>query len=776
MADWFQQNAPKTTATGGDWFSRNAPKPSADQVGATMRAKYPQAFATPNAPQSWLDVAENVTINDILGAPIKGAIDTAKALVTHPIDTVKGMVTGPISQAKQAYDAARQGNIPEALARTANAVPFIGSIGESADINHPGAVIGNAALAALTATPSGRALAGEAGAAVKDAAAPTVATVKGAVKAGGKDLAVGASKVAGGAIVDALGAPYHVGTLYGIKEGIGDIARGAKAAIQGGKDSLARFRELQSQAQAARSAGHPIAAPVQTPNPLAVQQPLRPAPQNEVPLTPAPSGGMPAPGGIQNQKAPPAEISGTITSAPDAAVVVDPSGIPVKLLDEVATGGLFGKRKSFSMLTDTEKATARKTAQGIIDAATREQGAAKVAPVSEHVRSIDPNKIELRETGQKAQDIASLEAEIGNKGIHTPIMAYEDWNGGVHVIDGHHRVLAARNKGIDVPTITIPESKYKQLRVAGYEDTQIKTAYAREVAGVKAKATPVDASAPVNTAMADALTKARGGEGRRTYDPNYYGDVRPANELRPWDDQAAGAQRTSPHELKATRAADLAGSNGITAEQVASFTDSQKAQFTEALKAKYPAKWKSGLDLSKTWDDIVDTLKQRGTANDKFKAAQKQASDAVKSKLETSTNAENLQDAINLTDKSSRPVANPQLLGADQITAQIERLSKKPNLKVGETNLLRQLRDEVGKRGSANVASKQEPWQGMAYGSEYYKEGGKWFEKAHKRDPRHASSGGEWQQVGADDAKIIERMVESGRIAPPGAPWPPVKK
>jgi hypothetical protein len=46
------------------------------------------------------------------------------------------------------------------------------------------------------------------------------------------------------------------------------------------------------------------------------------------------------------------------------------------------------------------------------------------------------------------------------------------------------------------------------------------------------------------------------------------------------------------------------------------------------------------------------------------------------------------------------PVANPDLLKPEQLTFQIDRLSKKPNLTMGETNLLRQLRDEVKKRGT----------------------------------------------------------------------------
>jgi hypothetical protein len=555
-------------------------KPSAAEVGATMRAKYPEAFATPDAPQSWGEVAENVTINDILAGPIMGAYDTAKALVTHPIDTVKGLVTGPRDQAKKAYAAARQGDIPEALSRAANAVPFIGSIGESADINHPGRVIGNTAVAALPATPSGRALAGEARTAVSDAAAPSVVALKGAAKAGGKDIAVGASKIAGGAIVDAAGAPYHVGTLYGIKQGAADIVKGGKAALQGGKDALARFRQLQEQAR------KPPRAPITAP-PSSVP---RGTPQPHAAPPPAAPGALPSgrrPGGIQNQKNVP-------VSAP--ASVIDP-------LDAIAAGDPI-------LPTDTIPMVAKKL-----------DFKGKITPSKE---------LEIRVALKAAEQEAAMKSARG----------------------------AMDSQGATMPP---PKPPLPPPGAGMATPTPSET--------IPASGAPTPDVTPFGQAMQKALDNLRETPaGKRKIDPNMYGSTRPKSELSPWEDQAKGAQRSAPHELKATIAADLAESSGITPEQVAAFTDSQKAAFTEGLKKAHPNKWKTGLDLTNTWEDIADTLKTR--------------------------------QANPIYSRFNRPIQSPHLLAPEQLTTQIERLSKKPNLTIGETNLLRQLRDEVKKRST----------------------------------------------------------------------------
>jgi hypothetical protein len=82
---------------------------------------------------------------------------------------------------------------------------------------------------------------------------------------------------------------------------------------------------------------------------------------------------------------------------------------------------------------------------------TRKPGPCK----SSHVRMLDPNSLTLRETGQTPEDVTLLAGQIGKK-IHTAITAYEE-GGKTFVIDGHHRVLAAKMNKIKVPTILIPK-------------------------------------------------------------------------------------------------------------------------------------------------------------------------------------------------------------------------------------------------------------------------------------------------------------------------------
>lgn len=237
--------------------------------------------------------------------------------------------------------------------------------------------------------------------------------------------------------------------------------------------------------------------------------------------------------------------------------------------------------------------------------------------------------------------------------------------------------LAAIEVGSEVLATDTPQMVAKRLnfgpKPTAAQELQIRVA--KQAAAQKAaQSTPTPAPVTAEpTPFAEKMQKALDNlretpADKRKIDPNMYGSTRPKYELSPWEDQAKGAQRSAPHELKATIAADLAESSGITPEQVASFTDSQKAAFTEGLKRAHPNKWKTGLDLTNTWEDIADTLKTR--------------------------------QANPIYSRFNRPVENPQLLPVETLTGQIDRLAKKPNRTPGETNLLNQLRDEVKKRGT----------------------------------------------------------------------------
>jgi hypothetical protein len=261
-----------------------------EDIEAHMRSAHPEAYAHPDAPTDWAGVAENVTINDILGGPLMGAVDTVKSLWNDPKGTIGGMFTHPVEQAKKSYDAFKKGDTWEGAQRAANAVPFIGSVGESADINHPGRVIGNTALAAASSIPSGRALMGEGAGAVNDATKTARATVKGAVKAGGPEIAKGAVKVGTGAAMDAIGVPGHVGTILGVKEGIGDIASGVRSAVRGGREG---FRGAQAERRIANAG--PRAEPAWSSLP---KTEVMPPPEVSPIPGQLPSGRVP--GGVQN--------------------------------------------------------------------------------------------------------------------------------------------------------------------------------------------------------------------------------------------------------------------------------------------------------------------------------------------------------------------------------------------------------------------------------------------------------------------------------------------
>lgn len=97
------------------------------------------------------------------------------------------------------------------------------------------------------------------------------------------------------------------------------------------------------------------------------------------------------------------------------------------------------------------------------------------------VQHLNAHKVTLREDGQQKEHVAELSEKVGDGPIENPIIAYKDHKG-IHVIDGHHRTLVAREKGIPLPAIVISKAKYEQLSAEGHYDTKIKLAYAREQA------------------------------------------------------------------------------------------------------------------------------------------------------------------------------------------------------------------------------------------------------------------------------------------------------
>lgn len=88
----------------------------------------------------------------------------------------------------------------------------------------------------------------------------------------------------------------------------------------------------------------------------------------------------------------------------------------------------------------------------------------------------DPNLIDTRETGQ---DPARIERAKGlyktpeDVEYSPPITSVVDTDGTRTVIDGHHRVFAAREMGTPIRTVDIPRSLYDHLKSKDFDDIEI---------------------------------------------------------------------------------------------------------------------------------------------------------------------------------------------------------------------------------------------------------------------------------------------------------------
>lgn len=162
-----------------------------------------------------------------IGSNILGAPAALWNAVRHPIDTLSQMATPPrtqIPESRLPQDAfhrlqRRLGGGPNNLApvdpntefpqmvtATLSAYPFIAAP-ELVDIG-------------------------------KDVAPAVGKFTKAAVKAGGPDVGVGALKVGSGVVLDQFGAPYHVGTVLGVREGAPQIFRGIGKGFKAGRAAL----------------------------------------------------------------------------------------------------------------------------------------------------------------------------------------------------------------------------------------------------------------------------------------------------------------------------------------------------------------------------------------------------------------------------------------------------------------------------------------------------------------------------------------------------------
>lgn len=228
-----------------------------DQWSST--AEHSPAAGSPASTGGWASTADHAQlpsaaeqIGTSLKNQSKGLFDTLSSLVDPQLSMNMGdaALDAQFKQWDKAKEEYKAGNYGNAIHRALAAfVPGIGPGLENAaeKLQTPGQRAEGATdiFAPLIA---GAVLKG--GPAAVDAVADTTpvrvagAAVKEGVKAGGPDVALGAAKIAGGAALDGLGVPYHVGAAMGATRGVPQILRGVgkgvKAGYEAGKEAANR--------------------------------------------------------------------------------------------------------------------------------------------------------------------------------------------------------------------------------------------------------------------------------------------------------------------------------------------------------------------------------------------------------------------------------------------------------------------------------------------------------------------------------------------------------
>jgi ddrB-like ParB superfamily domain len=195
-------------------------------------------------------------VTEVMGDQAKRAVGAA----WETLSSIPGMVFHPFNTASKAFNytsdaigrvraATSAGDKKEAALSALGAIPLAGpaaeQIAREVDQGKYAEAIGHAAaLRILSEAQGGLAKIpySEIPGAVGDAAKAARPVVEAALKAGGPDVAMGAGKVAAGAALDKMGAPYHVGAVLGLREGAPQIGRGLVAGVKAGREAVAAAR------------------------------------------------------------------------------------------------------------------------------------------------------------------------------------------------------------------------------------------------------------------------------------------------------------------------------------------------------------------------------------------------------------------------------------------------------------------------------------------------------------------------------------------------------
>lgn len=296
----------------------------------------PQGFRPPSLDSLEAEEKPIPGYLETLGSDLKALPGAAYQAIRHPGLTANAIGADSAAHLQNAHAAFKAGDYEEALNHIARAVPVIGNLVKDAEADNYAGNTGRA-LARITelAAPE---IAGEIPSLL--ARAPETAAVTGAaLRAGLPGVGRGVLKAGAGAVADEAGLPYHVGALWGAKQGIPDAIAGVKAGVQAGKDAASKFRIAQ---EAAARGPRPIPAW------QAIQPEVRPVPGQPVPLPSVlPSGRVP--GGPQNIPAPvplPARVPAwqRLKQSMEVAPVADtPVEIPNALPSGRVPGGVHNQ-------------------------------------------------------------------------------------------------------------------------------------------------------------------------------------------------------------------------------------------------------------------------------------------------------------------------------------------------------------------------------------------------------------------------------------------------
>lgn len=166
---------------------------------------------------------------DLLKSEGQAATGDTKALDAK-VEALANHVTTNWKQATAAY---HKGDYSGAVAAAGRAIPVAGDLVDKASTD----IVEGRPYEAATDTLAVPLLAKSGELAAEAAAGAPGVAISAGLRAGAPRVGIGVLKAGAGAIADEAGLPYHIGALWGAKQGIPDIMAGLKAGVGAGKQA-----------------------------------------------------------------------------------------------------------------------------------------------------------------------------------------------------------------------------------------------------------------------------------------------------------------------------------------------------------------------------------------------------------------------------------------------------------------------------------------------------------------------------------------------------------